>query len=158
MFIGFTGPAFNLHENYNLGLGQTVRFGHYDIKLANFHDGSNDNYEFSHAILEVSKNGKQIDVLEPEIRLYKSSEARNSIIGLRRQLNEDLYAVYAGILPDASKATFQFYQLTLVSWIWIGFWIVLFGTIICLIPSKVRYQYARTEVVGLASKPATVES
>lgn len=158
MFIGFTGTAFNLHETYNLGLGQTVRFGHYDIKLANVHDGSNDNYEFSHAMLEVSKNGKQIDVLEPEIRLYKSSEARNSIIGLRRQLNEDLYAVYAGILPDASKATFQFYQLTLVSWIWIGFWIVLFGTIICLIPSKVRYQYARTEVVGLASKPATVES
>jgi cytochrome c-type biogenesis protein CcmF len=158
MFIGFTGTAFNLHETYNLGLGQTVRFGHYDIKLANVHDGSNDNYEFSHAMLEVSKNGKQIDVLEPEIRLYKSSEARNSIIGIRRQLNEDLYAVYAGILPDASKATFQFYQLTLVSWIWIGFWIVLFGTIICLIPSKVRYQYARTEVVGLASKPATVES
>ena len=157
MFIGFTGTAFNLHETYNMGLGQTIHFGHYDIKLANVRDGSNDNYEFSHAMLDVSKNGKQIDVLEPEIRLYKSSEARNSIIGIRRQLNEDLYTVYAGVLPDASKATFQFYQLTLVSWIWIGFWIVLFGTLICLIPSKVRYQYARTEVVGLASKPATVE-
>jgi cytochrome c-type biogenesis protein CcmF len=158
MFIGFTGTAFNQHETYNMGLGQTVHFGHYDIKLANVRDGSNDNYEFSHAMLDVSKNGKQIDVLEPEIRLYKSSEARNSIIGIRRRLNEDLYTVYAGVLPDASKATFQFYQLTLVSWIWIGFWIVLFGTVICLIPSKVRYQYARTEVVGLASKPATVES
>jgi len=158
MFIGFTGTAFNLHETYNMGLGQTIHFGHYDIKLANVHDSSNDNYEFSHAMLNISKNGKQIDVLEPEIRLYKSSEARNSIIGLRRQLNEDLYAVYAGVLPDASKATFQFYQLTLVSWIWIGFWVVLMGTLICLIPSKVRYQYARTEVVGLASKPATVES
>ena len=158
MFIGFTGTAFNLHETYNMGLGQTIHFGHYDIKLANVRDGSNDNYEFSHAMLDVSKNGKQIDVLEPEIRLYKSSEARNSIIGIRRQLNEDLYTVYAGVLPDASKATFQFYQLTLVSWIWIGFWIVLFGTLICLVPSKVRYQYARTEVVGLASKPATVES
>ena len=157
MFIGFTGTAFNLHETYNMGLGQTIHFGHYDIKLANVRDGSNDNYEFSHAMLDVSKNGKQIDVLEPEIRLYKSSEARNSIIGIRRQLNEDLYTVYAGVLPDASKATFQFYQLTLVSWIWIGFWIVLFGTLICLVPSKVRYQYARTEVVGLASKPATVE-
>jgi cytochrome c-type biogenesis protein CcmF len=158
MFIGFTGTAFNVHETYNMGLGQTIHFGHYDIKLANVRDGSNDNYEFSHAMLDVSKNGKQIDVLEPEIRLYKSSEARNSIIGIRRQLNEDLYTVYAGVLPDASKATFQFYQLTLVSWIWIGFWIVLFGTLICLIPSKVRYQYARTEVVGLASTPATVES
>ena len=41
-------------------------------------------------------------------------------------------SVYAGVLPDASKATFQFYKLPLVSWIWIGFWIVLIGTIICL--------------------------
>jgi cytochrome c-type biogenesis protein CcmF len=51
------------------------------------------------------------------------------------------------------------YAFPLVSWIWIGFWIVLSGTVICLIPSKVRYQYARTEVVGLASQqPATIES
>jgi cytochrome c-type biogenesis protein CcmF len=158
MFVGFTGSAFNLHVVENLGLGQTTHFGHYDIKLVNVNDGSNDNYEFSHASLDVRRNGREITLLEPEIRLYKASQSQNTIVGLRRALNEDLYVVYSGVLPDGSKATFQFYQLPLVSWIWIGFWIVLFGTVICLVPSKVRYQYARTEVVGIASKPATVQS
>jgi len=158
MFVGFTGSAFNLHVVQNLGLGQTTRFGHYDIKLSSVNDGSNDNYEFSHAALEIRRHGRQIALLEPEIRLYKASQSQNTIVGLRRALNEDLYVVYSGVLPDGSKATFQFYQLPLVSWIWIGFWIVLFGTLICLVPSKVRYQYARTEVVGIASKPATVQS
>jgi cytochrome c-type biogenesis protein CcmF len=158
IFIGFTGSAFNLHETRNLGLEEKVRFGHYELKLAGVNDGSNDNYEFSHAAVEVFRDGRQIDLLEPEVRLYKASQSQNSIVAILRALNEDLYINYAGVLPDGHKATFQFYQFPLVSWIWIGFWIVLAGTLICLVPSKVRYQYARTEVIGVASKPATVQS
>jgi cytochrome c-type biogenesis protein CcmF len=50
------------------------------------------------------------------------------------------------------------YVFPLVSWIWIGYWVLLFGTIVCLIPGKVRLQYARTEVVGIATAPAAIES
>ena len=50
------------------------------------------------------------------------------------------------------------YLYPLVSWLWAGYWVVLFGTIVCLIPSKVRLLYARTEVVGIATTTATVES
>jgi len=157
IFVGFTGSAFNLHETRNLSLGEKVHFGHCDLKLASVNDNANENYEYSHAALEVFRDGKQIDLLEPEIRLYKASQSQNSIVAIRRGLREDLYVNYAGVLPDGRKATFQFYDFPLVSWIWLGFWIVFFGTLICLVPSKVRYQYARTEVVGLASKPATVE-
>jgi cytochrome c-type biogenesis protein CcmF len=31
------------------------------------------------------------------------------------------------------------------------------GTLVCLIPSKIRLSYARTQVVGVAQKHATVE-
>jgi len=40
----------------------------------------------------------------------------------------------------------------LVSWVWIGYWVVLFGTIICLIPSKTKLVFPRTEVVGVSRK------
>lgn len=158
MFIGFTGSAFNLHETHNLGLEQSLRFGRYDLKLVSINNGDNGNYEFSHAVLTVSRNGQEIDQLEPEVRFYKSSQQQSSIVGIRRRLNEDLYVNYSGVLPDNSKAIFQMYIFPLVSWIWIGYWVLLFGTIICLIPGKVRLQYARTEVIGIASLPATVES
>jgi cytochrome c-type biogenesis protein CcmF len=158
MFIGFTGSAFNIHETKNLGLGQSLRFGHYDLKLLNVNDGDNGNYQFSHAIVEVSRDGKVIDQLDPEMRLYKSSQEQSSIVGIRRRLNEDLYVNYSGILPDNSKAIFQMYIFPLVSCVWIGYWVFLFGTIVCLIPGKVRVHYARMEVVGIASTPAMVES
>ncbi len=57
MFIGFTGSAFNLHETHNLGLGQSVRFGAYQLKLLSVNSAPTSNYDMSRAVLEVSKNG-----------------------------------------------------------------------------------------------------
>jgi cytochrome c-type biogenesis protein CcmF len=108
--------------------------------------------------MDVIEDGKTVGQLEPEIRMYKASQQQNSMVGIRRRLNEDLYVNYSGVLPDGRKATFQFYQFPLVSCIWLGYWVLLFGTLICLIPSKVRLQYARTEVVSVASVPQTVKS
>ena len=50
------------------------------------------------------------------------------------------------------------YVFPLVSWIWIGYWVVLAGTIVCLIPSKSKLVYPRTEVVAVADKHARVEN
>ena len=69
-----------------------------------------------------------------------------------RRLNEDLYLNFAGSGDGSNKAVIQAYIFPLVSWIWIGFWVLLIGTIVCLVPSKVKLQYARTQVVGVASK------
>ncbi len=158
MFIGFTGRAFDLHETRSIGLNQSLRFGHYDLKLLSVTNSENSNYESSHAVIDVSQNGQVIDQLDPEIRLYKSSQEQSSLVGIRRRLNEDLYLNFSGISPDNTKAIFQMYVFPLVSWIWIGYFVVLGGSLVCLVPPKVRLQYARTEVVGFASAPATVQS
>ena len=158
MFIGFTGSAFNQRDTVSLGINQTARFGHYDLKLTNVSDGQTDNYDYSQASIDLMQNGEVIDELQPEIRHYKASDQQSSLVGIRRRLNEDLQINFSGVLQDGSKATFQLYLLPLVSWIWVGFMVVLSGTIVCLIPSKVRLQYARTEVVGVASVLQKVQS
>jgi len=158
LFIGLTGAAFNQHETRTLGLNQSLRFGRYDLKLLSVSNDENPNYQYSRAVLEVSTNGKVIDQLAPEIRVYKSSQEQSSFVGIRRRLNEDLYVTFQGISPDNTKAIFQLYVFPLVSCMWVSYWVLLSGTIICLIPGKVRLQYARTEVVGIASTPATVQS
>ena len=49
-----------------------------------------------------------------------------------------------------NRPVIQAYVFPLVSWIWLGFWVVFLGTGVCLIPAKVKMQYAKTEVVGYA--------
>ena len=59
---------------------------------------------------------------------------------------------------DNQRAVIQAYVFPLVSWIWIGGLVLIGGTLVCLVPSKIKMQYARTEVVGLIKKHATIQS
>ena len=158
MFVGFTGSAFNQHETVSMGLNERLAFGGYDFTLKNVNDGDTPNYQFSHASVDVSRRGKLLDTLETEVRSYKASQEQSSIIGIRRRINEDVYINFAGLSQDNTKAIFQLYVFPLVTLIWGSFYIILLGTIICLTPGKVRLQYARTEVVGIAdAQPATIQ-
>jgi hypothetical protein len=65
------------------------------------------------------------------------------------RLNEDLYLNFGGMSDDNQRAVIQAYVNPLVSWIWIGGLVLIGGTLVCLVPSKVKMQYARTEVVGI---------
>ncbi len=157
MFIGFTGSAFNQDTTVEVDKGSVQKIGHYDLQIADIQQGENDNYLWHKAIVKISRNGSELGTLEPERRLYKASKQPTSEVSIRRRLNEDLYLNFAGMSNDDTKAVIQAYIFPLVSWIWIGFWVVLAGTLVCLVPAKVRLQYARTEVVGIARKNVEVQ-
>jgi cytochrome c-type biogenesis protein CcmF len=157
MFIGFTGHAFNVNEVKELNAGDTLQIGHYRLRMANLAQGENENYQWHRATMMVTKNGEDLGVLEPEKRFYKASRQGTSEVGIRQRLNEDLYLNFGGMSDDNQRAVIQAYIFPLVSWIWIGTLVVLGGTLICLVPSKVKMQYARTQVVGYTKTHAPVE-
>ena len=134
-----------------------MRIGHYDLRVADLQEGENENYAWHRAIMEVSKNGSLIGTMEPEKRFYKASRQGTHEVGVRQRPNEDLYLNFAGMSDDNQRAVIQAYVFPLVSWIWIGGVVLILGTLICLVPSKVKMQYARTEVVGITRKHATVQ-
>ena len=157
MFIGFTGHAFNQNEVKELNNGDSMRVGNYNLKMLSRDAGENDNYQYYTATIQVTKNGQSLGVLKPERRSYKSSRESTSEVGLRARMNEDLYLNFAGMSDDNQRAVIQAYVFPLVSWIWVGGLVLLGGTGVCLVPSKIKMQYARTEVVGYTRKHATVE-
>jgi len=156
MFIGFTGHAFNQNEVKELATGDSMRVGVYDLKMTDLQQGQNENYQWHRATIQVSKNGASLGTLEPEKRFYMASRQGTSEVGIRQRPNEDLYLNFGGMSDDNQRAVIQAYVFPLVSWIWIGGLVLIGGTFICLVPSKVKMQYARTEVVGITKKHATV--
>jgi cytochrome c-type biogenesis protein CcmF len=157
MFIGFTGKAFDIDKTVEVNKGQIVRLGAYQLKIGDVESGKNENYSWDILNVGVTKGGTDLGTLRPERRLYFASRQPTSNVAIRRRLNEDLYLNFAGASNDGEGTVLQSYVFPLVSWIWIGYWGVLIGTIICLIPSKSRLVYPRTEVVTVTGKHAQVE-
>jgi cytochrome c-type biogenesis protein CcmF len=152
MFIGFTGKAFDKDTIVEANVGESFHLGGYEMKVRELLDGENDNYAWRHAKIDISQNGKVVKTLEPEKRVYKASRQPTSEVAIWRRLNEDVYLNFSGTADGSNKAVIQAFVFPLVSWIWIGFWVLFIGTVVCLIPSKVKLQYARTQVVGVTSK------
>ena len=158
MFIGFAGKAFDLERTVEVTPGASFRLGAYELKVSKLDQGENENYAWDHAVVSATKNGSYVGDLKPERRIYKATRSNTTEVAIKRTLIEDLYLSFAGLTQDGKKAIIQAYVFPLVSWIWIGYWVLLIGTRVCLVPSKVRMQYARTEVVGVVAKqPQPVE-
>ncbi len=156
LFIGFTGSAFNKNATIEVNTGSSFRLGAYNLTLTSTQDGENENYIWRRALIAVTRGGESLGTMEPERRIYKVSQQPTSEVAIRRRLNEDLYLNYARSNDD-THAVIQAYVFPLVSWIWIGYYVILFGTLVCLVPSKMRLQYPRTEVVGIGRKDAVLE-
>jgi cytochrome c-type biogenesis protein CcmF len=157
MFIGFTGHAFNQNEVKELNNGDSMQVGHYQLRMVNLEEGETANYAWHRATMQVFKNGQDLGVLQPEKRFYLASKEGTSEVGIRQRPNEDLYLNFAGMSDDNKRAIIQAYVFPLVSWIWVGGLVLIGGTFICLVPNKVKMQYARTEVVGIGKKHATLQ-
>ncbi len=156
MFIGFTGAAFNQNKTVEVSPGNSFAIGHYNLKVTDQQDGENENYVWRKLSIDVMSGGKQIGTLAPEKRMYKASRTPTSEVAIRRRINEDLYVNFAGLSNDNQRAVVQAYIFPLVSWIWMGYWILLVGTLVCLTPSKVRLQYAKTQIVGIGKRNVPV--
>jgi cytochrome c-type biogenesis protein CcmF len=155
MFIGWTGAAFNKDVTAEVKVGQPFKVGNYEMKVKEIKDGDNENYTWQSAAIDVWKNGEFLGTYEPVREFYKASRQPVGRVAIRRRMNEDLYLNFAQMQDD--KAVIQAYVFPLVCWIWAGGIVLIFGTLIALVPSKIKLQYARTEVVGITKKYVPVE-
>jgi cytochrome c-type biogenesis protein CcmF len=158
MFIGFTGAAFRQTEVGEVKVGDQMSIGKYRLAVLDVQQGDTDNYSWHRALMQVTTaDGSNLGVLSPERRLYKASNQGTSEVAIRQRLNEDLYLNFAGMTDDNARAVIQAYVNPLEAWIWIGGLILFGGTLIALVPSKIKMQYARTQVVGIAKTYVSME-
>ena len=64
--------------------------------------------------------------------------------------------MFAGLATENQKPVIQVYINPLVNWIWIGAFLLVFGTLVALIPSKIKLIHPRTRIIGTARKPHAV--
>jgi cytochrome c-type biogenesis protein CcmF len=134
--VGLAGAAFNRSVESEMALNETISIGSYSLQCAGFTQDSNANYDSEYALLDVSKNGKNLFQMTPEKRLYHASGQPQTMVAIHSTPASDLYVVYEGMNPDTGRPVIKAMLNPLVSWIWAGVLLMLVGTLMALLPSQ----------------------
>ncbi len=138
LFIGLAGSAFNQSKELEMSFGDSIQLNGYKLVCQSYSQDSKPGYDTDFALLDLFHNGRKITQLTPERRLYfpdTDHAQASTVVAIHSTLAGDLYVVFEGRNPDNDKPIIKFFLNPLVNWIWIGVGIVIFGTIIALVPS-----------------------
>ena len=134
LFIGLAGAAFNQSRELEMGFGDSLTIGHYKLVCQSYTQDSNPNYDTDFALLDVYDRNQKIAQMAPEKRFYNASQTASTIVAIHSTALRDLYVVFEGRNPETNKPIIKVFLNPLVSWIWIGVAIIIFGTFISLAP------------------------
>ena len=96
------------------------------------------------AQLGIERNGKRVWTGMPEKEFYKGQNQPVSEVDLISTLKEDVYMILADFNPEDSSATVKVYVKPMVKWMWLGGWVMAFGTMIAVWPDRLEAR-RRTE-------------
>jgi cytochrome c-type biogenesis protein CcmF len=133
--IGLAGSAFNRNTEQELGLHDRMEIGPYTLECVGFTQDTNPNFDSEYALLDVYKGGKKIFQMSPEKRVYLASQQPQTMVAIHSIPSWDLYVVYEGSNADTGRPIIKAFLNPLVSWIWAGFLMLIFGTLVALSPS-----------------------
>ncbi len=143
-FSAFAGMAFKVEQEATLKPGESVElrspFGHtYRFTHVGISQYEALNRVVSAATVEVRKDGKAAGLLTSEKRQHVDSFKRPTFepsteVGIRSNLQEDIYMVFAGSVDGTEEAVYRFNLNPLVWWVWFGGFVLAFGGIVTMWP------------------------
>ncbi len=150
MLIGITGSqAYNLDTTKTIKVGESLSIGQYSLSFNNLAEKKlTSDKDAVYADMTVSKNGAYVAQIEPQKVFYATApDQPESVVGLYSTAKEDVYVVLAS-WDQNGNTTFKAFVNPLVIWLWIGGYILVFGTIFALWPgrgSQAGSKYVRSE-------------
>src|SRR2546423_4277336 len=132
VMIGFSGSALNQDKEAELGYGDHMQIGSYDLVCRSYTQDDNANQETEWALMDVYQNGQLVRTMTPQRIFYKASQQASTKPDIDQGFKEDLYLVYEG-QNDKGQPVIKAHLNPMVIWIWIGAWVMALGTGLALV-------------------------
>ncbi|MDP6034299.1 MAG: heme lyase CcmF/NrfE family subunit, partial [Candidatus Marinimicrobia bacterium] len=143
MFVGFTGHAFDQEKEFSLKVGESNHVAGYNFKLIQMSETERPNHYAWISDLRVTNDeGKFVTNLHPEKRIYfhrnpdPNRRQPHSELDIYTTMNRDIYSIFSDVDSENSVAFIKIMVNPLVQWVWLGGYILVFGTIVALWPRK----------------------
>jgi cytochrome c-type biogenesis protein CcmF len=139
MFVGFTGSAFKMEQEFQLKPGQAQKLGDYTFRYEQTSNLSNQHKEEYQANFAVWKGKNFLDTVRPSRIFYRSQIPGEppqpaTEVSIRRSLVEDLYFALLSYEPSDQSIFVKVIVSPLVQWIWLGGLLLIIGTVVVMWP------------------------
>ncbi len=141
--IGVIGSqGFQVQKSVTLTPGQDATIGSYRLVYNGLSSKSEGKKDTVAASVTVYSGNQLLGTMTPSKEFYQGYDSPNTEVSIHSTPVEDLYLIL-NTWDNQQKAGFQLVINPLVTWIWIGGYVLLFGTIIAFWPdAKERHQEA----------------
>jgi cytochrome c-type biogenesis protein CcmF len=147
--------GYESEQDVRLDLGQTVDAGGYAFKFLGVVPGPGPNYRALTGTVEVRKDGRLIETLKPEKRIYNASGQTMTIAAIDIGLFGDRYVSLGEPLAadDIDGAWgVRIYLKPFIDWIWTGAFLMALGGIVAVCDRRYRLAIQRrTGAIGPAA-------
>jgi cytochrome c-type biogenesis protein CcmF len=154
LFLGFAGGGFKQEETALLTPGQQVKIADYTIRHNALTVTDDGRKQMVTADMTVLRDGVELTKMYPARWFFRKHEDQPTTeVAIRRSLAEDLYVVMPQFEASQQSANVEITVNPLVNWVWLGFGLLAFGTLIALLP-ETAFAFAVGRVPD-AAKTAT---
>ena len=137
--LGLVGSGlFKEEHTLILEAGDRFEVGGYVGEYLGKEDVAGPNYTARRVNFSITRNGRQIAQMHSEKRDFPRGEMVTTEAGIRSTFLEDLYLSFEGEFSDG-RVSVRAYRNPLVSWIWIGWLIVVLGSAVSLTTPRRRH-------------------
>ena len=137
LFVGLVSSSLKLERTVKgLKPGGSFELGGYKFKFDSLSLREGRNFEMVVGKLKVFKGEKEICQLSPGKAFYAKMDEITFEVDVRSNFFRDIYAILLSISGDG--ASFRVYITPMVSWIWVGGWIMLMGSVFAFFHRRVR--------------------
>ncbi len=128
--------AFRIDQEAHLSKGETVEFAGYSLTYVSAEKIEESNRERQVAHIDVRKQGALVTSLNPALNIYPGMGSPIGTPAVYTTVQHDLYLSLMSIEPE--RIGVHMFRTPLIVWLWVGGGIVALGTLLALIPVKVR--------------------
>ena len=143
--------GYGIEQNATMDKGQTIQVGGYDFTFGGVVPVNGPNYSGVAGIVEMRKNGKLLDTLRPEKRIYNASGMPMTEAAIDAGMFGDRYVSLGEPVTDKGAEgawAVRLYIKPFVDWIWFGCFLMALGGFVAM--SDRRYRLAVRQKIAAA--------
>jgi cytochrome c-type biogenesis protein CcmF len=136
IIMGIAGSmSYSLEREATLGLNETLSIGPYQIQFEGLRRSEQPTHLRAEGTFRVFSQGHELGVMSPALKFFPVQQSPIGRAVHRSTFSDDLYLILSGFSElDKNRATLKVLMRPLVIWMWIGGFIIAFGTLVTILP------------------------